>query len=48
MPRGEIVESGAVGDVVVRPRHDDTRRLLAAASQLDLPPVGNVSQGVAP
>ncbi|HEY2561334.1 MAG TPA: hypothetical protein VGI48_16615 [Caldimonas sp.] len=37
MLRGEIVESGPVDDVLVHPRHDYTRRLLAAVPQLDLP-----------
>jgi ABC-type glutathione transport system ATPase component len=37
MLRGEIVESGPVGDVLVEPRHDYTRRLLAAVPQLDTP-----------
>ena len=37
MLRGEIVESGPVEAVLVRPRHDYTRRLLAAVPQLDAP-----------
>jgi len=39
MLRGEIVESGPVGDVLVRPAHDYTRRLLAAVPELDMPPL---------
>ena len=37
MLRGEIVESGPVGDVLVDPRHEYTRRLLAAVPELDRP-----------
>jgi peptide/nickel transport system ATP-binding protein len=37
MLRGEIVESGPVADVLTSPRHDYTRRLLAAVPQLDIP-----------
>jgi ABC-type glutathione transport system ATPase component len=37
MLRGEIVESGPVEDVLVHPRHDYTRRLLAAVPRLDRP-----------
>ena len=37
MLRGEIVESGPVGEVLVQPRHEYTRRLLAAVPQLDMP-----------
>jgi len=47
MLRGEIVETGPVDDVLVRPQHDYTRRLLAAVPELDLPPVAHPSQGVA-
>ena len=48
MLRGEIVETGPVDDVLVRPQHDYTRRLLAAVPELDLAPVAHPSQGVAP
>jgi ABC-type oligopeptide transport system ATPase subunit len=34
MLRGEIVESGAVADVLTSPRHDYTRRLLDAVPRL--------------
>jgi ABC-type glutathione transport system ATPase component len=37
MLRGEIVESGPVGSVLVEPRHEYTRRLLAAVPELDRP-----------
>ncbi len=37
MLRGEIVESGPVDEVLVEPRHEYTRRLLAAVPQLDMP-----------
>jgi len=47
MRRGEIVETGPVDDVLVRPQHDYTRRLLAAVPELDLAPVAHPSQGVA-
>ena len=46
MLRGEIVESGAVDDVLVRPQHEYTRRLLAAVPELDRPPLQ--PKGVAP
>jgi peptide/nickel transport system ATP-binding protein len=46
MLRGEIVESGRVEDVLVRPQHAYTRRLLAAVPELDLPPLP--LHGVAP
>jgi ABC-type glutathione transport system ATPase component len=48
MLRGEIVESGRVEEVLVRPQHEYTRRLLAAVPELDLPPVTHPSRGVAP
>jgi len=35
MLRGVIVESGPVGEVLVRPAHDYTRRLLAAVPRLE-------------
>jgi ABC-type glutathione transport system ATPase component len=38
MLRGEIVESGPVGEVLVRPRHEYTRRLLAAVPELEREP----------
>jgi peptide/nickel transport system ATP-binding protein len=41
MLRGEIVESGPVEDVLVRPAHAYTRRLLAAVPELD----GRVARG---
>lgn len=37
MLRGEIVESGPTGEVLTRPSHDYTRRLLAAMPRLDDP-----------
>jgi ABC-type glutathione transport system ATPase component len=37
MLRGEIVESGAVAEVLVRPEHAYTRRLLASVPELDRP-----------
>jgi ABC-type glutathione transport system ATPase component len=37
MLRGEIVESGPVAEVLTSPRHEYTRRLLAAVPQLDIP-----------
>ena len=39
MRRGEVVESGAVGEVMQRPAHDYTRMLLAAEPQGSRPPV---------
>ncbi|HEY2188280.1 MAG TPA: ATP-binding cassette domain-containing protein [Caldimonas sp.] len=35
MLRGEIVESGTVDEVLVEPKHEYTRRLLAAVPELD-------------
>jgi ABC-type glutathione transport system ATPase component len=38
--RGEVIEEGAVDEVIARPRHPHTQRLLAAVPQLrDEPPV---------
>jgi ABC-type dipeptide/oligopeptide/nickel transport system ATPase component len=36
MRRGEIVESGPVAEVLTHPRHDYTRRLLAAVPQPEI------------
>ncbi|MGY4922016.1 dipeptide ABC transporter ATP-binding protein [Streptomyces sp. 900105755] len=40
MYQGEIVESGAVEDVLLRPAHDYTRRLLAAVPRLSVAETG--------
>jgi len=40
MLQGEIVETGGVEDVLLRPQHDYTKRLLAAVPRLTVAPAG--------
>ncbi|WP_335982539.1 ABC transporter ATP-binding protein [Streptomyces sp. CA2R106] len=48
MLQGEIVETGPVEDVLLRPRHDYTKRLLAAVPRLTVAePEGAAPRGVA-
>jgi peptide/nickel transport system ATP-binding protein len=42
MLQGEIVETGGVEDVLLRPQHDYTKRLLAAVPRLAVAPAGAV------
>ncbi|WP_144715296.1 ABC transporter ATP-binding protein [Curtobacterium pusillum] len=42
MLQGEIVETGGVEDVLLRPQHDYTKRLLAAVPRLAVAPAGSV------
>ncbi|WP_406120836.1 dipeptide ABC transporter ATP-binding protein [Streptomyces sp. NBC_00989] len=46
MLEGEIVETGAVEDVLLRPTHEYTRRLLAAVPRLAVTGSGNGNGGV--
>ncbi|GCB45190.1 ABC transporter ATP-binding protein [Streptomyces sp. NL15-2K] len=54
MLRGEVVETGSVEEVLLRPRHEYTRRLLAAVPRLTVsgeappPPVGGADEGAVP
>ncbi|MFJ3034706.1 dipeptide ABC transporter ATP-binding protein [Curtobacterium pusillum] len=49
MLQGEIVETGGVEDVLLRPQHDYTKRLLAAVPRLAVAPAGvGASAGLVP
>ncbi|MFJ5846238.1 dipeptide ABC transporter ATP-binding protein [Streptomyces sp. NPDC092903] len=47
MYRGEIVETGPVEDVLLRPSHDYTRRLLAAVPRLSVAEAGQAAPAAA-
>jgi peptide/nickel transport system ATP-binding protein len=46
MLQGEVVETGGVEDVLLRPQHDYTKRLLAAVPRLEVAPVASVASSV--
>jgi len=48
MLQGEIVETGGVEDVLLRPEHDYTKRLLAAVPRLAVAGAAGVGSGSAP